>query len=285
MFGMETLDILIGLVTVYLTFALACTALVEALCTCLARRQYYLERALNEFFYAERRGVVRLRRFLPGCRQPGSAVDASFAAEFWQHPLIFSLSRGEARPSYISPALFVEAVDDLIARIPQQQWPPVIKELVKRAPGSNKPAIELQFNAVMERATGWFKRHTQILSLVCAALMVLAANVDTVELINQFSVSPTTRLKLAEVAQKQLTSPDAAAGAKLDAAAALPAVGVKLGWSGFSLPPAPAQQAQAIALKICGLLVSILAISLGAPFWFDTLKRLINIRGAGAAPK
>lgn len=284
MFGMETLDILIGLVTVYLTFALACTALVEALCTCLARRQYYLERALNEFFYAERHGVVRLRRFLPGCRQKGSAADEKFASEFWQHPLIFSLSRGEARPSYISPALFVEAVDDLIARIPNDQWPPVINELVKRAPGSNKPAIELQFNAVMERATGWFKRHTQILSLICAALMVLAANVDTVELINQFSVSPSARLKLAEVAQKQLASIDTT-GAKIDAVAELPALGVKLGWAGFSLPQTAEQQAQTIALKICGLLVSILAISLGAPFWFDTLKRLINIRGAGAAPK
>ena len=284
MFGMETLDILIGLVTVYLTFALACTALVEAVCTCLARRQYYLERALNEFFYAERHGVVRLRRFLPGCRQQGSAADEKFASEFWQHPLIFSLSRGEARPSYISPALFVEAVDDLIARIPNDQWPPVIKELVKRAPGSNKPAIELQFNAVMERATGWFKRHTQILSLICAALMVLAANVDTVELINQFSVSPSARLKLAEVAQKQLANIDTT-GAKIDAVAELPALGVKLGWAGFSLPQTAEQQAQTIALKICGLLVSILAISLGAPFWFDTLKRLINIRGAGAAPK
>jgi len=284
MFGMETLDILIGLVTVYLTFALACTALVEAVCTCLARRQYYLERALNEFFYAERHGVVRLRRFLPGCRQQGSAADEKFASEFWQHPLIFSLSRGEARPSYISPALFVEAVDDLIARIPNDQWPPVIKELVKRAPGSNKPAIELQFNAVMERATGWFKRHTQILSLICAALMVLSANVDTVELINQFSVSPSARLKLAEVAQKQLANIDTT-GAKIDAVAELPVLGVKLGWAGFSLPQTAEQQAQTIALKICGLLVSILAISLGAPFWFDTLKRLINIRGAGAAPK
>jgi len=28
-----------------------------------------------------------------------------------------------------------------------------------------------------------------------------------------------------------------------------------------------------------------IAISLGAPFWFDVLKRLISIRGAGTAPK
>jgi hypothetical protein len=28
-----------------------------------------------------------------------------------------------------------------------------------------------------------------------------------------------------------------------------------------------------------------LAVSLGAPFWFDMLNRLISIRGAGRAPR
>lgn len=34
-----------------------------------------------------------------------------------------------------------------------------------------------------------------------------------------------------------------------------------------------------------GWLLSVAAISLGAPFWFDTLSRFINIRGAGPAEK
>jgi hypothetical protein len=32
--------------------------------------------------------------------------------------------------------------------------------------------------------------------------------------------------------------------------------------------------------KILGLLITSLAITLGAPFWFDTLNRIINVRGA-----
>lgn len=31
MFGLESLDVIIGIITVYLTFALACTVIVEAL--------------------------------------------------------------------------------------------------------------------------------------------------------------------------------------------------------------------------------------------------------------
>jgi hypothetical protein len=34
-------------------------------------------------------------------------------------------------------------------------------------------------------------------------------------------------------------------------------------------------------LKLSGLLLTMLACSLGAPFWFDTLFKFINLRGAG----
>jgi hypothetical protein len=37
-------------------------------------------------------------------------------------------------------------------------------------------------------------------------------------------------------------------------------------------------------MKILGLLMSALAVSLGAPFWFDTLSKFMNVRGAGAKP-
>lgn len=39
-----------------------------------------------------------------------------------------------------------------------------------------------------------------------------------------------------------------------------------------------------IATKILGWLVTALAITLGAPFWFDILKKIVNLRGAGKRP-
>ena len=36
--------------------------------------------------------------------------------------------------------------------------------------------------------------------------------------------------------------------------------------------------------KVVGLLFTALAISLGAPFWFDMLNRVVSIRAAGRAP-
>lgn len=40
-----------------------------------------------------------------------------------------------------------------------------------------------------------------------------------------------------------------------------------------------------IATKLLGWLVTALAISLGAPFWFDILKKIVNLRGSGTKPE
>jgi hypothetical protein len=53
---------------------------------------------------------------------------------------------------------------------------------------------------------------------------------------------------------------------------ALRAFAWKRGWFGW------------LALKLAGFIMTALAVSLGAPFWFDLLGRLVNLRGTGAKP-
>jgi hypothetical protein len=36
--------------------------------------------------------------------------------------------------------------------------------------------------------------------------------------------------------------------------------------------------------KLFGLMISVLAVSLGAPFWFDTLSKFVNVRSSGTPP-
>ena len=54
-------------------------------------------------------------------------------------------------------------------------------------------------------------------------------------------------------------------------------VGIPMGWRGAAVP----HGAGGIALAVAGWILSILAISLGAPFWFDTLSRLSRLRSSG----
>jgi hypothetical protein len=37
-------------------------------------------------------------------------------------------------------------------------------------------------------------------------------------------------------------------------------------------------------LQIFGFVITALAISMGAPFWFDLLKKMMQLRGDGAKP-
>ena len=39
------------------------------------------------------------------------------------------------------------------------------------------------------------------------------------------------------------------------------------------------------AVKIVGILLTTIAVSLGAPFWFDMLNKLVNLRSTGVKPK
>lgn len=54
--------------------------------------------------------------------------------------------------------------------------------------------------------------------------------------------------------------------------------GVPLGWHG------PVTLG-AVLLALPGLLLTTLAVSLGAPFWFDMLNKVVNIRSSGRAPE
>ena len=54
-----------------------------------------------------------------------------------------------------------------------------------------------------------------------------------------------------------------------------------LGWEGVQLRSLTTYD---LISKILGFILTALAISMGAPFWFDLLKKLVNIRSSGARP-
>ena len=64
-------------------------------------------------------------------------------------------------------------------------------------------------------------------------------------------------------------------------AAAVAEAGKSQWWYGVTLPPT---RPGAFFGKLLGLLLTAIAISLGAPFWFDLLNKVISIRAAGRSP-
>jgi hypothetical protein len=123
----------------------------------------------------------------------------------------------------------------------------------------------------MERASGWYKRKVQAMLLVLAAVVVIGLNVDTVHVGTALWNDAALRTAVAA----QASAPQFR-GSPSDAASAIDHVAqlkVPMGWG--------AGTQHAIFAAIPGWIVTIAALSLGAPFWFDVLSRVARMRGSG----
>jgi hypothetical protein len=63
------------------------------------------------------------------------------------------------------------------------------------------------------------------------------------------------------------------------------ALGSLLGWTRDDLSRLSKVDPWKILSMIFGWLLTVIAVSMGAPFWFDLLNKLMNIRNAGGKPE
>jgi hypothetical protein len=165
--------------------------------------------------------------------------------------------------------------------------------------------IESWFDESMERVSGWYKRQTQMITLLVAGALCLFANADTYTIARALSHDAALRASLSAAAEQAVkaTPPfkgDAATESEVvpDAVikkifAAQQELKLPLGWS-YRLPddPTPAQlqamdwqdKLREWGAKVLGILFTVFALSLGAPFWFDVLGRVVNLRATGTPP-
>jgi hypothetical protein len=128
--------------------------------------------------------------------------------------------------------------------------------------------VERAFDDSMERASGWYKRKVQIVLLVLAAVIVIGLNVNTIRVATVLWNDDALRSAVAARASAQ-GSPDGAAEAVDDIAQ----LKLPVGWG--------ANATEDPWSMVPGWLITIAALNLGAPFWFDLLSRLARLRGSG----
>jgi uncharacterized protein YukE len=150
--------------------------------------------------------------------------------------------------------------------------------------------LERWYDDAVNRFTGWYKRWIQGITLMVAVLVVGGSNADTLALANRLSRDNALRSALVAAAQGIAQRPDASA-ARAQLLADASHLALPLGWTrqtGLSADPSGPEAipntASGWARKIFGLFLTVLAASLGAPFWFDTLSRFVNLRGTGIRP-
>jgi hypothetical protein len=152
--------------------------------------------------------------------------------------------------------------------------------------------VETWFNDSMDRVSGWYKRWTQKWQIILAVVVVLLVNADTVMLTRRFASDKDLRSAVLAQAEKAAQQPDIN---KLSTD--IQSYSLPVGWSydandsrhfpwivAAGEPNPMLAGAGQFFTKLLGLLISIGAVSLGGQFWFDTLSKFVNIRGAGTPP-
>lgn len=151
-----------------------------------------------------------------------------------------------------------------------------------------RKALERQFDEAMERVSGWYKRRAQLFLFAIALVLVGTTNADSFTIGQRLWKDDV--LRSAVVAQAQETvkngqatcakattgNPAETAGECIDQVKQL---NIPLGWSKKSTPSSWEED----FAKFGGLLLTVFALLLGAPFWFDTLSKLAQLRGTGRA--
>ena len=155
--------------------------------------------------------------------------------------------------------------------------------------------IEVWFDQSMQRASGVYKRNARGVAILLGTAIALAANADSISIVNRLSKDSMLRSTVNLYAQ-QLVEKNA--NTKLDNLTnltkvqnqvdrALDNVALPFGWSEPNRIELDAQGNllfPALMAKLLGWILSGVAISMGASFWFEALSKIINIRNAGKKP-
>jgi hypothetical protein len=240
-----------------------------------------------------------------------------------QHPLVRTdLGLNTRRsPSYISSHNFGLALMDVLTRgsCDDSTDPLKLVEGKVRELGSNsdlatqlrallaeadtsvarfRRSLEHWFDDSMDRVSGWYKRKSQIVMVFVAAAVTLSLNVSSVRLVERLVAEPAVRSAVVSKAEAALekgennfkASENIEEGTSLKAAGKgiekanteLASLKLPILWSHAN---SPFKSWTVFALALAGWLITIAAISLGAPFWFDALGKLAHLRTTGKKPE
>lgn len=314
MFGSEVLDVAIGLVFVYLVLSLICSAACELIESVLKKRAILLSHGLQELLSDPGgAGIVReiynhplIASLYRGKYEPGRRknLPAYIPPQNFAIALMDIVGLCGPRANTIPTAIYATAPSTSILIAPvTPEWmrttiqtnlpssPDVSEALLALAHAAGYDAAALQkhieawYSSTMDRVSGWFKQHTNLVILAVGLILSLAINADTITVANSLATDKALRSSLISAATEasknpQLTDPSAPNGNNFQSyVRQIRGAGLPLGWTASAadlrhIPESPGEW----SFKFIGVILTALAISLGAPFWFDTLNQIMALR-------
>lgn len=372
MFNSVVFDVVISLVFIYLLYSLLVTTIQEIIATRFGFRAKILQRAIFRMLEDENKFANRFKSVVYLFKKSGNGgKENSTSYEFYDHPLIKFLGEGSShsKPAYLNKETFSKVIVDLL-RGKEAKPGSDVKALIQNSLDKNatnwgntkiseqtliflksiwadadgdltkfKLHLESWFNETMDRASDWYKRHTQFILFFVGLTISIAFNVDTIKIVDKLEKDPKLREQLVQQADaftkahpdldKEIATQKAQITRLTEQIAneKLPESGIDslenikrnatlnlAQQENLKATSDTLLQHAALLVKndindvhhslglewdtytcntclfVCllksmaGWIITALALSLGAPFWFDLLNKLMKLRGAVATP-
>jgi hypothetical protein len=269
MFGSTVLEVVVGLVFCFACVSLVASALYEAFASMFKLRASSLFKGVKALLNDE--------------------AFTGLARDLYDHALVNPRSSGTSKagtspnvkPSYIKSEDFAQALLDCTVKTNgaleefdkafdsiegNEQLKTLLKGLYARS-GNDLEKLRKDlgtwFDAGMDRVSGAYKRQAQLWTFLVALVFAAVFNIDCINLAHELWRHPALTAQLPSLSGQEAT-------AALDALNILP-----IGWPRGDGP---------LYWSIAGWLITAMSALFGAPFWFDALQRLVNVRGTGQKP-
>lgn len=289
MFDTPVINVAIGLVFCFAATALAASTLTEALASLVKLRANSLVTGVQQMLNDPKFNGLAQAVYNHALVHPQGDGAMHEKSRFWTY----------SGPSYIKAANFATALVDVLQKVPgdavqlknsidalpDEQIKQLLNGMLVRAKGDVEQLqqrIANWFDTAMDRVSGAYKRKAQLISFLAALMLAVTINVDATHVVSVLWANPALAHSLADKAiatdasitpadaMKQLTTLPVGPGllkgcdGKTELLCAF-----GRGVSGYNL---------------LGWLITAVAAVFGAPFWFDLLGRLAQLRGAGPKP-
>lgn len=296
--GAPVLDVAFALSFVFFLLSIVSSAITEAVAWLSKQRARKLEAGV--------RGLL-------GAAEGKDEADV--ASKVLAHPLVKSdvtAKKGRKRPSYVSPRNFALALTESLKEVGasvgvgvkygteavtqiensfakldpelKQQLEPLWHE-VEGDVADFRKSVEGWFDDAMDRVSGWYKRWSLIITIAVAVVLAAGLNASALRITDRLFSDETVRTAVVAGAEGTAatgdSSPEATGAAADEALGELEALKLPIFWAADN---SPFESLQTFGESALGWLITAIAISLGAPFWFETLSKLAPLRATGKKP-
>jgi hypothetical protein len=311
MFGSTVLEVCIGLTLVYLLLSLVCSSINEFIGRLMSWRSRMLEAGIKAML----QGLKDSKNQDVGTKIFANPLIKGLIGEK------MAWTRRDLKPTYIPSRTFALALLDIVApspttgpstftsvrstvaALPATDMRTSLLGMLDAAEGDLKHArenIERWFDSSMDEVSAWYKRTANTWLFGVAVAVCFIMNADSIAISTALWRDPTLRAAVVAEAQKTAEHPPSGVAAPQvkasgdtapspvtkykDVENELQDLKIPIGWSEKAWNESTWNTSNVFS-KLLGLLFTAVAVSLGAPFWFDLLNKLVNFRASGNKPE